>query len=177
MHGVRTVREDLHVHMSAADLAAGDDRKARVQGVAASGELVADHRELFGGSADEHDPGPLARLRQARALGQEPVARVDRVRTDGSRRGHDRLHVEVARGRRWRPKADNLIGEARRHGREIRLGRAQHGLDAQPVAGANDPDRDLAPVGDQQTADNHGTRMPRPRMRPSIRSVNASGPA
>ena len=138
-----------------ADLAAGDDREARIQGVPASGELVADHRELFGGRADEHDPGPLARLGQTRALGQEPVARVDRVRPDGSGGGHDRVHVEVARSRRWRPKADHLIGEPRRHAREIRLGRAQHRLDAQPLAGANDPDRDLAPVGDQQTADGH----------------------
>ena len=138
-----------------AHLAAGDDREAGFHGVPAGGEFVADHRELFGGGADERDPGPRTRLGQARVLGQEPVSRVDRVRPDGSGGGHHRVHVEVARRRRWRPKADHLIREACRHAGEIRLGRAQHRLDAQPLAGTNDPDRDLSPVGDQQTADRH----------------------
>ena len=63
--------------------------------------------------------------------------------------GEDRRNVEVAVARRRRADADALVGEPHMHG--VGVGGRMHRdrRDAEFLAGAQDAERDLAAVGDQ----------------------------
>jgi len=82
-------------------------------------------------------------------LGEEPVARVDGVGAGDLGRRDDAGDVEVALLGRRRPDADLLVrvGDVE----AVAVGRAVDGdrLDPQLLAGLDDAERDLAPVGDQ----------------------------
>jgi hypothetical protein len=103
---------------------------------------------------------PIRRI--VSVLGQEAVARVDRVGLRDLRRADQRGHVEVALLGRRRPDADRLVGEE--HVLEVAVGLRidGHGLDAHLAARAQDAQRDLAAIGDQDFLDlSHGAdRVP-----------------
>ena len=61
-------------------LARLDDRHARLGGDPLRLELVAAGAQRVRGRADPHEPGGVDRLGELRALGEEPVTGMDRVR-------------------------------------------------------------------------------------------------
>ena len=86
---------------------------------------------------------------EAGVLGQEAVARMHGVGAGDLAGGEQRRDVEVAVLRRRRADADALVGEAHMHG--VGVGGRMHGdrRDAELLAGAQHPERDLAAVGDE----------------------------
>ena len=98
-------------------------------------------------------------LGEAGVLGQEAVAGMHRVGA-GDLAGRDqRRDVEIAVARRRRADADALVGEPHVHG--VGVGGRMHrdGGDAEFLAGAQDAQRDLAAVGDQDLVE-HRPRPP-----------------
>ena len=120
--------------------------------------LVAGQGQHVGGGADEGDAGVGARLGQGGVLGQEAVARVDRVGAGPQRDGDDRLGVEV--GPHRVPALADLVGLV---GLEPVLGPAvlvredRDRARADLVGRAERPDRDLAAVGHQHLGEHGGT--------------------
>ena len=100
-------------------------------------------------------------LGEALVLGQEAVARVDRVAAGDQRRRDDRRRREVRALRVGRADADRLVGELDRQRVAVRLAVGDDRLDAERPAGAQDAQRDLAAVGDEDLAE-HRLRRPRP---------------
>ena len=92
-------------------------------------------------------------------LGQEAVAGVDRVAAGDERRGDDRRGRQVRPARVGRADADRLVGELDRQAVAIGLAVGDDRLDAERPAGAQDAERDLAAVGDE---DRCGTRQASP---------------
>ena len=103
----------------------------------------------FGRRADELDVAGLADFGEVGALGQEAVAGMDRVGAGDLRGADDRRHAQVAVGAARRPDADVLVGEPDVQRVLVGLGVDRDRLDAELAAGADDAQRDLAAVGDQ----------------------------
>jgi hypothetical protein len=125
------------------------DRDARADRRAAGGGLAAHERDRFGRGADERQAGVAARARERRVLGQESVARVDGVRAGPARGVEDGVNPEVAADRLARADVQRLVGLADVAGVAIAIGIDGDGGQSHLAAGANDPDGDLAAVGDQ----------------------------
>ena len=86
-------------------------------------------------------------------LGQEAVAGVDRVDLLLLRQLDDRLDVQVAADRlAGLAHLVGLVGLEPVQGEPVLVGIDGHGADAQLVGRAEDPDGDLAPIGDHQLA-------------------------
>ncbi len=102
----------------------------------------------FGLGPDEDEAALLHPLGEIRVLGQEAIARMDGDRVGDLRGADDRRHVEIARRRGRRSDADRLVGQ--QHVLEAVVRRGVHGdrLDSQLPAGAQDSQRNLAAVGD-----------------------------
>ena len=116
--------------------------------------LVAEVADGLRGRADPDQPGVEDRLGEPGVLGQKAIAWVYRVRA-GSRRHVDELvDAQVRLGGRVTAESVGLVGEASMRRLAVRVGvdgdAAQPGVAARP----DDPDRDLAPVGDKDLA--HG---------------------
>jgi hypothetical protein len=90
--------------------------------------------------------------REVRALGEEAVARVDRVDVGDLRRGDEARDVEVRLACRARADADRAVGELQVRRVLVRGGIHADGLDAELLAGADDAEGDLAAVGDQDAS-------------------------
>ena len=88
----------------------------------------------------------LAQVRKRRVLGEETVARVDRLRLRCDRRADDALLIQVAVLRRGLADADGLVCERHMDGFRIRLRIDRDGADAHLLAGADDAHRDLPAV-------------------------------
>ncbi len=112
-------------------------------------DLVAHRLDRAGRRADERDARLRARLGEARILGEEPVAGVDRLGTGAARGVQDALAVQVALARRARSDVDRRIGLD--HMPRVAVGVAEHrdGADPQPPQRPDHPHRDLAPVRHQ----------------------------
>ena len=134
-------------------VAAGEHRDAGLAREPPRGDLVAEQVEQLGPRADEHDPGPLAGPGELGVLGEEAVARVDRVDVLRLGQRDDRLDVQIAADR-LAGLADlvRLVGLEPVHREPVFVRVDRHGADAQLVGRAKDPDGDLAAVGDQQLA-------------------------
>ena len=93
---------------------------------------------------------------EARVLRQEAVARMHRVGAGDLAGGEQRRNVEIAVARGRRADADALVGEPHMHG--VGVGGRMHrdGRDAELLAGAQHPERDLAAVGDQDFVEHRG---------------------
>ena len=139
-------------------------------------DLVAHQADRLGARADEDESGLLHALGEVGVLAQEAVTGMDRLRVGDFRRGDDRRHVEVAVGRRRRTDADRLVG----HGDVLEVaidgGMHRDRADAQRVARAQDAQRDLAAVGDDDFIQ-HGFGPPRltARRSPLSRSRTTVG--
>ena len=120
--------------------------------------LVAHGADGRGGRADEDETGALDRLGERGALGQESVAGVDRVGA-GLARGLDQpLDAKVALGGRRRADGDGEVGGADVGAGPVGGGVDRHRLETFLVAGADDSQRDLAAVGDQDPLHRAGFR-------------------
>ena len=150
-----------HVHLGGEDVATGDDGDAGLLGDGAGGVLVAEpeHR-ASGGGPDELDLRGPADLGEAGVLAQEAVARMDRlgVRDLGGR--DEPVDDEVALDGGAGADADRVVGECQV--RRVAVGLAVHGddLDAEVVAGADDPQGDLSTVRDENTLEHDGGGRP-----------------
>ncbi len=121
----------------------------------ARGGLVAHGGDHLGGGPDEGDALVGAALGEVRVLGQEAVAGVDGVAVRRLGHGEDRVHIEVALGRRRRTDAVGVLGELHVQRLAVGLGVDHHRLDIQLAAGAEHAHGDLAAVGNEDTLE-HG---------------------
>ena len=130
-------------------LAARHDRHARRRDHALGGDLVPHGGDRARGRPDEHQAVLGARPGQRGVLGQEPVAGVHGLGPAAQRRVDDVLDGQVAAhsGREVGGGGGPAAGVVGRAG--------DHGADAEPVQGTDDPDGDLAPVGDEDGGE-HG---------------------
>jgi hypothetical protein len=102
--------------------------------------------------ADKGESDLLAYLGQHRVLGEEAVARMDRV-TAGDHGGADHGRHVVVRARcRGRPDADGLVGEADGQRVAIDIAVGDDGGNVEIAAGAKDAQRDFPSIGDQDLA-------------------------
>ncbi len=104
---------------------------------------------MFGLGTDEVQAVIVEDLGKARVLRQEAVARMHRVGAGDFAGRQDSGYVEIAIFGGRRANADALVGKAHMHGVGIGGGMHRDGFDAQLLAGAQDPERDFAAVGDE----------------------------
>ena len=106
-------------------------------------ELVAAGPQRGGGRADPGEAGGRDGLGELGALGEEAVARMDRVGAGLGRGAEILASVEV------RGDLDQLVGRARVQRAGVVRRRDRDGLEAERARGAEDPQGDLAAVGDE----------------------------
>ena len=94
--------------------------------------------------ADQQDVGCLQCTGELGPFGQEAISGVYGVGAGRARDLDDRLDVEITRHLDGTSRAGDVGGLA------VGFGEDGDGLDAEPVGGADDPQRDLARVGDQE---------------------------
>ena len=81
---------------------------------------------------------------------------MDRVASGGLGRGHDLFGVQIRCGADAAQRV-RLIGLCGMERPDVVLGKNRHRPDTHLGGGANDPNRDLAAICDQQTLRNHAT--------------------
>ena len=104
---------------------------------------------------DEHQPGTLTGFGKIRIFRQEAIARMHGVGAKGQRRADNRRDIEIAAGRRGRSDTHALIGQT--HVQGVLIDRRIHGngRNIERATGPDDPNRNLAPVGNQDFSE-HG---------------------
>ena len=104
-------------------------------------------------------------LREAGVLRQEAVAWMHRVRAGDLAGGKKRGNVEIAVARRRGADAHALVGQLDMHG--VGVGGRMDGdrRDAELLAGAQDPQRDFAAIGDEDSCRTWSGRGPIPPPR------------
>jgi hypothetical protein len=128
----------------------GKQRNPGGLGGGTGGVLGAEHLQLLGRRADEHQSGVLDAPGELRVLGQESVTGVDRPRTALQRRLQDQVGAEIAVLGGRRPEPDGVVREPDVRCAAVRVGEDGDRAQAEAAGGADDADRDLAAVGDQQ---------------------------
>ena len=103
------------------------------------------------GRADELEVAGPADLGEVGVLAQEAVAGVDRLDVGDLGRGDDPGDVQVAVGAGGLADADRPVGQLQVGGVAVGLRVDGDRLDAQLLAGPDDPQGDLAAVGDQDS--------------------------
>ena len=149
---------------------AGQHRHAHLPHERAGALLHPHQPDDLGPRPDELDAGGFANLGEAGVLAQEAVARMDGVHVGDFRGADDGGDVQVAAGALGRADADGLVGET--HVRAVTVGFRIDGdrLDSQFLAGADDANGNLAPIGDENLAKPHGWQTGPPRTPPAARS-------
>src|SRR5574341_1019166 len=129
--------------------AARQDRNARLDRRLPGLCLVSHVLDAVGARADEADPRGIADFGEAGVLRKKPVPRMDRLGIGDLRRADDGRHVQITVGAFRRADADALIGKT--HVERVCVGGGVNsdGLDAQFLAGTDDPERNLAAVCNQ----------------------------
>ena len=115
--------------------------------------LVAHDPHRLGRGAHPHDAGLGAGLRQRRALGEEAVARVQRVRARRLRRPDQRGRVQVRVGERRAGQPHGRVGLPDVRARRVVRGVDRDRVTAGVVRALDQAPRDLAPVGDEDAVD------------------------
>ena len=113
---------------------------------------------MFGARADEMHIVLAEDLGEAGILREEAVARMHGVGAGDLAGREQRRNVEIAVLGRRRPDADALVGEPHMHGVFVGGRVHRHGRDAELLAGAQHPQRDLSPVGDQDLVEHRERR-------------------
>ena len=119
----------------------------------AAGDLVPHRLDRRGRGPDPRQPGLLDAACELRVLGQEPVARVDRLRLRPQRGGDDLLDVEVALARQRPAEPHGHVREPRVQGGAVEVRVDADGLDAHLARCTHDAECDLAAVGDEDAAE------------------------
>ena len=132
-----------------------DDRDAGLGHQLAGAGLRSHRLDRARRRPDERHSRVLAGRRERGVLGQEPVPGVDRLGARPVRRLQQLVDVEVTLRRNRRPEQMGLIGlvGVRRVAVGLRVDANRH--DPHLLQGPHDPDRDFAPVGDQDLLE-HG---------------------
>src|SRR5581483_10347232 len=138
-------------------------------------DLRAHRRDRVGARADEDQSRVDDQARERRALAEEAVARMDRVRAERLRRGDDLLAVQVGLDGGSRPDADRRVERLAEQRVAIGFGEDADRGNPELARAARDADRDLAAVGDQQPPDHEAIhaagRRSRNARRPSCPSA------
>ena len=113
------------------------------------GHFIAHQTNCFRTRPDEHEAGSLDALGKIGVLGQETVTRMDGLGVGHFSSRNDGRHIQVALRRRCRADTDGLISQLDVLGLAVGFGVNHHRLDTQFAAGALNPERDLAPVRNQ----------------------------
>ena len=137
-------------------VAARQDRHAGLLHRPPRARLVAEQPDHVRRRPDELDVAGLADLGEVGALREEAVAGMDRVGAGDLRGADDRRDAQVAVGAARRADADVLVGEPHVQRVLVGLGVDRDGLDAELAAGADDPQGDLAAVGDEDFLEHAG---------------------
>ena len=121
-HRIADLAGDPHRLVGIGNLAeiARHDRHARRLGELLRFDLVAHRRDRVRRRPDEGDPRRGERLDEARALGQEAIARMHRLGPRRLARIDDQLGLEIGLRRRRRPDPHALVGHP--HMRRARIG-------------------------------------------------------
>ena len=112
-------------------------------------QLVAEGVDRRRRRSDEDDAGCFDGPGERRPLGQEAISRVDRLGAARGRGVEDRVDVQVALGGGRRSDPDRPIGQPDVLRRGVHVAVDGDRFHPQLVAGADDPDGDLAPVRDE----------------------------
>jgi len=143
------------------DVGAVTDGDREAAGDGAGRRLVSAPAHRIRAGSDERDTRLDAGLRELGALRDEPVAGVERVAARALGGCDQAADVEVALGRARGPDADDAVGELRGEAPTVGVRHDEHRLEPLVEAGAQDPDGDLATVGDQDTRDAAQLRLNR----------------
>ena len=117
--------------------------------------LVSHGLDRLGAWPDERQSRVEYLFGEAGSLGQESVARVDRLGTACQRDLHDDITPEIALCGRRRPDAVGFVGLENVWGTPVRFREHGNGPDPHLPAGPDDADRDLATIGDKDFGE-HG---------------------
>ena len=151
----------------------GQNRHAMFLHDGAGAFLDAHRGDHFGRGADEFDARDAADFGEAGVLAEKAVAGMDGVDIGDFGGADDGGNIEVAARALGRADADGLIGET--HGQAVAVGFGidRDGRDAEILAGADDAQRDLTPVGDQDFLKRDGCQRGLLRIPPAGRSARA----
>ena len=119
----------------------------------AGADLVAHQLDRVHGRPDEGDAGRFDRAGEIGVLGQKAIARMNGVGAGGRCRGDDLLALEIGGDRTAARDLDGAVGKANRRTCRIHRVVNDDALDAEIVQRAQDAYRDLAAIGDQDTAE------------------------
>ena len=157
-------------------VAAGNARHAGCERRLARRHLVAHQADRLRARTDEDEAGIGHRFGKAGILGQEAVAGVHRIGAAALGGIEDGGDVEIGLGGLGRADQHGFVRQL--HRQRVRIGGAVDldGVDAELARGADDADRDLAAIGDEQTLDQGARPRPRPGAgRPSPRPRSPPG--
>ncbi len=156
-------------------VAAGQRADTRLLHRPAGARLLAHQADHRRARADELDVAGLAHLGEVGALGEEAVAGVDGIGAGDLGGADDGGHVQVALAAARRTDADVLVGEADVQAVLVGLGLDGDRLDAQFPAGADDAQRDLAAIGNQDLLEHAGPRASERGRRTAARRTARAG--
>lgn len=161
---------------------AGQQRDAVRGGKLARGVLEAERAHVLAARADETQAGRLARIGEARMLGQEAVAGMHGLRAGCLRGREDRRDVQIAVGGRRGADAYRFVGERHVARVAIGIGIDRDGRDAEALQRPDHAARDFAAVRDEDFGESHvASRAAAPmsvaRHAPRIAARAIAGPA
>ena len=128
---------------------AGNDRHLRSDGQLLGGDLVPERGDGRRRRADEDHARIAHHASEVGVLGEKPVARVQGLAALAQRGLEDPALVQVGVLGSRGPEEDGLVGQPHVGGPVVGLRIHGDGADAQPLAGADHPDGDLASIRDQ----------------------------
>ena len=135
-------------------VAAEQDGHLKLNGEISRPRLVAEQFQRLHRRADEADARRRAAPREFRALGEEAVARVQRVAARCLRGVDHRVDIEVGAAPHALQRM-RLIGAAHMQRRRVVRGVDRDRCDPKFTGGADNSDRDLAAVGNQDLVNRH----------------------
>ena len=128
---------------------AGNGRDLGLGGELLRLDLVAHRLDGFDVGPDKHDAGLFERAGEGGILGQEAIARMDRLGAGRLGGGDDLADVEIGLGGLRRADRNGLVGHIDMHRVAVGLGIDRDGLDAEPARRPDDAAGDLAPISDE----------------------------
>ena len=117
--------------------------------------LVSHRLDGCGRGTDPGDAGPGYRLGEPGVLGEKAIAGMNRIGPSGRRDLEDLLGVEVGLGSRCRAHVPGFISQLHMQRVTIEVGIDGNRVDAHLLGSADDPHRDLSPVGNKEAGNGH----------------------
>ena len=150
-------------------IAAGRYRHAGFACSRTSSVLVAHGLHRTRGRPDELDIAAFADLHEMRVLGEEPIAGMNRINIADLGRAHDPIDFQITFEAGRRADADRFIGELDVQRIDVCFRIDRERANAEFLAGANDPQRDLSAISNQNFLEHVGRAIRRARRsRPTM---------